>query len=86
LSTYEQAEQVRDMIADRLLDGVGVVSVGIRNVGSDYGVGVTATHPVQLPTLPGELQNVEVDVVLTAEPARRHGAAMKLRRLWHREA
>ncbi|AQA04794.1 hypothetical protein BVC93_22910 [Mycobacterium sp. MS1601] len=76
------------MIADRLLDGVGVVSVGIKNDGCDYGVGVTATHPVELPSLPRELQNVVVSVVLTAEPAHHYGAASlaigKVRRLWRR--
>ena len=71
MSTYEQAERVRDMIADRLLDGVRVVSVGIENDGSDYRVGVTATRDVALPTLPTDLQDVPVNVVLTSRPAQR---------------
>ena len=88
MSTYEQAERVRDMIADRLLDGKGVVSVGIRNDGSDFGVGVTATHPIKIPTLPRDLRDVVVDVVLTPGPAQNHGAPSHARsaarRLLHR--
>ncbi len=76
------------MIADRLLDGKRVVSVGIRNDGSDYGVGVTATHPVTIPALPLDLRDVAVHVVLTAGPAYSHGASSNtksaVRRLLHR--
>lgn len=74
MSSYEQAEQVRDMIAGQLLDGVGVLSVGIKNDGADYCVAVTATHPVKLPALPSDLQDVVIDVVLAPGPARHHGA------------
>jgi hypothetical protein len=88
LSTYEQAERVRDMIADRLLDGKSVVSVGIRNDGANYGVGVTATYPIKIPTLPSDLRDVEVDVVLTPGPAQSHEAPSHargaVRRLLHR--
>ncbi|MCT7369607.1 hypothetical protein [Mycolicibacterium llatzerense] len=88
MSTYEQAERVRDMIADRLLDGDSVVSVGIRNDGPDYGVGVTATQPVEIPALPRDLRGVAVSVVLTGGPAKSHSMASHaigtFRRWWHR--
>lgn len=74
LATYEQAERVRDIVADTLLDGVDVVSVGIRNDGVDYRVGVTATRPVTLPPLPRDLRDVAVNVVLTSGRARRQNS------------
>ncbi|MCF6391033.1 hypothetical protein L2K20_29085 [Mycobacterium sp. MBM] len=76
------------MIADRLLDGMSVVSVGIRNDGPNFGVGVTATHPVKIPTLPDDLRDVAVDVVLTGGPAHSHSSLLHtvsaVRRLFQR--
>lgn len=64
MATLDQAKNARDRIADAILDGQAVHSVGIESDHDDYSVGITASRPVKLPDMPGELSEVDVHVVI----------------------
>jgi hypothetical protein len=83
MASLQHAERARDLIAEAVLDGERVVSVGIRNDAEDYSVGVTATAPVEIPPLPAELADVDVSV-RPGSPA--FAQARSTRRRWGRRA
>lgn len=66
MATLNQAKNARDRIADGLLDGRLVHSVGVEADGDDYSVGITASGPVNLPEMPPELAEVDVRIVFTS--------------------
>lgn len=74
MATYEQAERARDELARRLLDGVRVISIGIRRAGTGYGVGITATRDLTVPALAAPLNKVHVAVRVTEGKGRRQSA------------
>lgn len=74
-SAREQAAAARDIIADAVLDGLVVLSVGVyrSDDGSGFGVGVTATTDPDLPDLPDHLAGVPVTVNVTGSAPTAHG-------------
>ena len=57
-----------------LLDGVRVISIGIRRAGGGYGVGITATRDLAIPRLAAPLNHVDVAVRVTEGEGRRQRA------------
>lgn len=73
MTDLSDAERARDLIADALLDGDRVVSVGlIDTIDGGFSVGVTATTDIVLPDLPPDLARVPVLVRRTGGPITPH--------------
>lgn len=73
-TTYEECEQVRDILAEALLDGVTCGAVGLgRNEPRDWIVKVMCNKDeIELPKLPKDLAHVEV-VQVQSSPFKAHG-------------